>query len=94
MRIFFEMVIPNGLADEYSSQVGKDVRLDKGYQHFNQIDKHCKSDRHRRKSYTCSFCHLAEDEDQAHEAQDNDVACGHIREKTNNECKGLGKHSH
>ena len=89
----FFMTTFKGLADENSSQVGEDERLDKGNHYFDQVNENGKRNAQRRESPTRNRAHGPENKNQCNETEDDDMSSNHVGEKTHNQCEWFGEHT-
>lgn len=94
VRMSFLMVLPfKRLANEYCRQVSEDKGLDKGHQHFNEINEHRKSNGYRTETNPYTFADGPKNKDQGNQTDDDNVAGHHVRKKTDHKGKRLGDDS-
>ena len=70
------------LAYEYCCKICKDKSLDGRNQQLQHKHEYGEGHRYRHKAYTRYLAQCTENKDHRDNAQDNDVACKHVREKT------------
>lgn len=92
MRLFMMLAL-KCLPHKYRRQHRKDEGLQEGHQHFNQINKYSEPDRERRSAPARSRIQLTEDEYEGNQTDNDNMPGHHIGKKTDNEGKGLDKHT-
>ncbi len=70
------------------------IRLNEGYQQFQETHKNPESDGNRCDNHTEVALYIRKDEYQTHESQDDDMSCGYVGEETNHEDEGFRENTH
>lgn len=82
MMILVVMRFLNRLSDEHGREVCEDEGLDRRHQQLQEEHEDGEGNRDEGESDTDTGADVSEDEDHEHHAQDHDVTCEDVREKT------------
>lgn len=86
------MMLSNGHSNEEGGEHREYVGLDEGNQQFQEVDEQRKCDAHRRHAVARTGAEdVGEREDEADEAQDDQVTRRHVGKQTDGERDGLGQ---
>lgn len=89
----FMMLTLKSLTYKYCRKHGENEGLQKGHQHFYEINENRKRYRNQRAAPTSGRMDLAENEDQRDQTDDDDVTGYHVRKKTNDKGHRLDEHA-